>query len=870
MSESAESRHWAPEGLTALLTGAVAQSMCAVGGHVGGVYLRSGTPGLLRLAVLAGLPGPLFRPWWRMHVERPFPVADAHRLGVQIQLAGPIETMRRYPQLAAGLPFRFGSVYAPVATQTKAYGVLTVLRPASSDPSAAPLDRDRLTEVAQELADGLRELEADGGGRAEWDAEPLCVPPPSPPAPPGRIGRFSWDLGTGAVSADAALCALLGTAPADFAATPGALAAAAVPRDAPRLLAALRETAATGRPPAHPLWIRAPHGGPRLLELSAPDAARRLDGLIVDVGRAAAGDGAAELLPEGVFTLDRLGLIGYVNPRAELLLGRPRDGLLGRSLWDGVPWLARPAYEDHLRGALLSRDPVHFRVRRPREAREGDPPGPSGVDWLSLSAYPGPDGLTFTAVPLGRDRDAPDAGDGRGAARRPAGPGEEPGELAEEWTVPPAAATGIAPAAPGTAPAGDGDGDGRNGPAPLYPPVVLALALSEAVTARQVSAVVMQELLPAFGGRRLAIYLLQERHLYLAWESGFPKGFLDPFDGVALDVRLPGVETLTSGRPLFFESMEQLSAAYPGIPLDAQQGARAFLPLIASGRPVGSCILGFDRPREFSAQERTVLTALAGLIAQALERAQRYDTEAALARGLQSALLPHRLPEHPQVATAGRYLPGTQGMDVGGDWYDVVEAGAGLAFVIGDVQGHGVQAAATMGQLRSAVRAFAIAGHPPEEVMSGTNQLLIDLDPGQFASCCYLRLDPVTGVLRAARAGHPQPLLRHPDGRTEVLDLPGGVVLGVDPSARYPVTELRLEPGAVLALYTDGLVERPGTDIDEGVERLRTALAGAAGAGRGAGPSLGATADRLIEEARRATDRPDDIALLLTTRRTAH
>ncbi|MFK8912828.1 PP2C family protein-serine/threonine phosphatase, partial [Streptomyces sp. YS-3] len=197
----------------------------------------------------------------------------------------------------------------------------------------------------------------------------------------------------------------------------------------------------------------------------------------------------------------------------------------------------------------------------------------------------------------------------------------------------------------------------------------------------------------------------------------------------------------------------------------------------------------------------------------------------------------HRLPAHPRVETAGRYLPGTQGMDVGGDWYDVVEAGDGLALVIGDVQGHGVQAAATMGQLRSAVRAFALGGHPPEEVMSGTNRLLIDLDPGQFASCCYIRLDPLTGEARAARAGHPQPLLRHPDGRAEVLDLPGGVVLGVAPDAVYPVTDLRLEQGAVLALYTDGLVERPGTDIDEGVERLRASLSRAATPIRRTGPS---------------------------------
>ncbi|MGW7793704.1 PP2C family protein-serine/threonine phosphatase, partial [Streptomyces tricolor] len=498
----------------------------------------------------------------------------------------------------------------------------------------------------------------------------------------------------------------------------------------------------------------------------------------------------------------------------------------GRPLGDALPWLTGPPYDDHLRGALLSPEPVHFHAERPA----GDPDEPGEGDWLAVSVHPGTDLLTCTLVPASRMDAAP-----------------EP--------VP------DVPAAPTTV-------THDHAMAPLYRPIALAIALTDAVTARQVSEVVMQELLPAFGGRRLAIYLLQDRHLYLAWETGFPQGFLASFEGVGLDAHLPGVETLTTGRPRFFESMGQIAAAYPGIALDAHEGARAFLPLIASGRPVGSCILGFDCPRSFSTEERTVLTALAGLIAHAMERARRYDDEAALARGLQQALLPRRLSAHPRVETAGRYLPGTQGMDVGGDWYDVVEAGDGLALVIGDVQGHGVQAAATMGQLRSAVRAFALGDRAPDEVLSGTNHLLIDLDPGQFASCCYLRLDPATGRARIARAGHPLPLLRRPDGRTRLLDVPGGVVLGVDPHARYPVTELWLEPDAILALYTDGLVERPGADIDEGIAALRRALAEAGDAvGRRGGRSLAGVADRLTATARHATDRPDDVALLLAARR---
>ncbi|MEV0473580.1 PAS domain-containing protein, partial [Streptomyces prunicolor] len=244
---------------------------------------------------------------------------------------------------------------------------------------------------------------------------------------------------------------------------------------------------------------------------------------------ASEGDSAADLLPDGVFCLDRLGLVTYANPRAAQLLGRPREELLGRPLWEGVPWLNQIGCEDQLRGALLSLGPVHFHVRRPdepeQEQREGRSEGRAqesyASDWLAMAVHPGRDGLTCTVAP----------------STRVAGP--------------------PLPLVPVHA---DGDGGPANGVtslAPLYRPIVLAIALTEAVTARQVSAVVMKELLPAFGGRRLAIYLLQERHLYLAWETGFPQGFLAPFDGVGLDTRLPGVETLTTGRPLFFDSMQQ-------------------------------------------------------------------------------------------------------------------------------------------------------------------------------------------------------------------------------------------------------------------------------------------------------------------------
>ncbi|MFF5897827.1 SpoIIE family protein phosphatase [Streptomyces argenteolus] len=783
----------------------------AGGGYAGGVYLRSRTPDLLMMAVLAGLPGPLMRPWSRMHVNRPFPVAEAYSSGAPVYLGDAEDIMRRFPQLMAGLPFPFGCLCVPVLCGAVPAGVLVVLRYATRGVPVAAADRRGMEAVAQRLGEDLEALERDGTA-VEWDGEPALLRLPAPQGRPLRIGRFEWDVGSGAVTADGEAHALLGlgrTAPP--ARTMEALTAGLRPEDAFGLLTLGRQAARQAEPRVHRMLLWGPDGRPLLAELTPVpgEPGGRLGGVLLDQGAEPAVPESADRVTRGILSFDRACRITYANPRAEGILGHSRAELAGRILWEAVPWFANPAYEDHLRAALFSDDPVYFLARN------------TPTNWLSVALFPGRDGVTVTLNPSGRPGDAPETA---------------------------------------TAAAGAfGSSDERT--AVLYRPVALAIALTEAVTARQVSAVVTEELLPAFGGRQLAIYLQHERRLHLAWETGFPSGFLDRFDGVGLDARIPGVETLTTGRPLFFESMEQLADAYPGIPMDTDVGARAFLPLIASGRPVGSCILGFDQPRGFSPEERTALTALAGLIAQALQRAQRYDTESALARGLQDALLPHQLPSVEQIGTIGRYLSGTQDIEVGGDWYDVIETGSGLALVIGDVQGHGVAAAATMGQLRSAVRAFALIGHGPQEIMSATNQLLIGLDPGQFASCCYVLLDPVTGDATAVRAGHPQPVLRHPDGSTEVLDLAGGVVLGVDPGASYPVTALRLEPGAVLALFTDGLVEKAGTDIDEGIERLRSSLADV-----GHLP-LPDAADRVIARAGLDDDRPDDIALLLAARR---
>ncbi|MDX2597519.1 MULTISPECIES: SpoIIE family protein phosphatase [Streptomyces] len=283
-------------------------------------------------------------------------------------------------------------------------------------------------------------------------------------------------------------------------------------------------------------------------------------------------------------------------------------------------------------------------------------------------------------------------------------------------------------------------------------------------------------------------------------------------------------------------------------------GGLAVLPLPAGGRMAGACLIGWDQPHEFAPDERALLTASAGLAGQALLRAHAFDAEHELVGMLQRTLLPRRLPRLPGAVAVARYLPTTAGLEVGGDWYDVIPlVDNHVAFVIGDVQGHNAGAATLMGQMRTALRAYAAEGHAPDVVVTHANRLLLDMETDLFATCCYVDVDMEQGTAWCVRAGHPQPVLRHPDGSTEIVETEGGPPLGVLTRADFPMTPLRLQPGTVLALTTDGLVESAEADIDEGMARFAAELA-AADPGH-----LGLVADALLTGAHRG----DDVALLL-------
>ncbi|MFD8818956.1 SpoIIE family protein phosphatase [Streptomyces sp. NPDC059627] len=539
--------------------------------------------------------------------------------------------------------------------------------------------------------------------------------------------------------------------------------------------------------------------GPAPRTLAQPPARGR------DPAEALAATDLVERLPEGTCSLDLEGRFTYVSTTAAGLLGRAVPELTGTRPWQSLPWCTGSAFEDCYRGAVVSRRPAYFTAMRPPDR------------WLAFELYPDGSGVSVRVAPTRPGRAAQ-----AGPARTEMFPGE-PIPLGEVYQV-----------------------------------LHLAAALSEAVGVRDVVDLITEEILPAFGARTVALLAAEDGRMRVIGCHGYHPSFLEHFDGAPLTCPAPAVRVLSTGRPSFFATFEELSRAYPPAPRQESQHAWAFLPLIASGRPVGTCVFAFDRPHPFPEQERVVFTALAGLVAQALERARLYDASKELAQTLQAALLPDSLPDLPGLDAAARYLPAARGMDIGGDFYDLVRVDdTTAAGFIGDVQGHNVTAAALMGRVRPALRSYAVSGTMPAQALAQANRQLVALDPGRFVSCLYAHLDLARHRAVLATAGHPPPVLRHPDGHAEVLALPPGLLLGIDPDADYPSTEIPLAPGAVLALYTDGLVETPGVDLDDAMSALTVPLA------RARSQSMDGLAATLIDHARRTAPRTDDIALLL-------
>ncbi|WP_433286120.1 SpoIIE family protein phosphatase [Micromonospora sp. CA-244673] len=259
--------------------------------------------------------------------------------------------------------------------------------------------------------------------------------------------------------------------------------------------------------------------------------------------------------------------------------------------------------------------------------------------------------------------------------------------------------------------------------------------------------------------------------------------------------------------------------------------------------------------REGGGTEQAALTELARLIGVRLENARLYEAEHRIATTLQHSLLPRTLPQLPGAVVASRYLPGSADVEIGGDWYDVIGTPDDeLVLVIGDVVGKGVRAAAAMGQLRNALRAYVLEGYDPGEALTRLNRLVGSTEGGSFATVVCLRFSPRTGRLRYASAGHPSPLLIRGGAAVFLHDRALGPPVGAIPGTAYRTVDAELAPGGRLLLYTDGLIEDRQAGIDAGLGQLR---ADATAPGEHVADLVDAVVERVAGRTRH-----DDVAVL--------
>jgi PAS domain S-box-containing protein len=356
------------------------------------------------------------------------------------------------------------------------------------------------------------------------------------------------------------------------------------------------------------------------------------------------------------------------------------------------------------------------------------------------------------------------------------------------------------------------------------------------------------------GADAAAIYLVDEGRLVLGASSGIAE--VSPQPRLEFGTGFVG-RVAEQSEPLVTEhpALEELEGTVlEGVECESLLG----VPLMAEGEVTGVLVVCAIERGEFGAEDLGVLRLAADRVALGIDHARVYEREHRIAETLQRSLLPERMPHLPGLAVAARYLPAAAEAEVGGDWYDVIPMpGGSIGLVMGDVAGKGLAAASMVGQLRSALRAYALEGHAPSQVIEQLNRLVwTELSESQMATLLYLVLDPADGSVRWVNAGHLPPLLVSEGRQSRFLASGRNVPLGVMPFPSFEEEATTLEPGSTVVLYTDGLVERPGDHLDNGLERLSAAV-------RDAPSEPGAFADHLLASLVPKGAAPDDVALLV-------
>ncbi|MFF3907872.1 SpoIIE family protein phosphatase [Streptomyces sp. NPDC001848] len=772
-----------------LLT-ALQQAVAEVQGLGGMVHLPGGgMSGILYLVADSGLPESMTRPWLIIPARGVAPPSRAARddtIAWRPDLAPPDPVPGRDPAALwpSRLPAGIGHLAVPIPGGGRRRGALSVLFAPGTEPCAA--EHAFLNEVAAWISGRLKSsgilnpsptlLHAlqNGPGPREaaspWDGEGV----PSL--------TFTWDLRTGELTADRPVEEVLaGIDPEVMGGGIEAWAALIHPDDLPGVVAGFdtgiqlrggfQNEYRIRRQDGTYLWIEArvrtitDEEGTPVKVIGALRDSSETHAVAESVGR------ALRHLSDGFVSLDTDWRIGFLNQAAERLLGAAGD-VAGALLWNIPAMGAVPGLEQRCRATAAEGQPAGFDVQ-----------GPDGTSWYHLRVVPVPEGLTLyiTDITERHLREAERAAAERAAAERAA--------LVQRITR----------------------------------------ELAEAVTAEDVMAAVADGVMTPLGATGLIVLGVVGERLTVVGSRGCSEGFTRLLDGLwaVKDSTNPVSDALRTRASLYLSSPKELLERYPGTEILTREDDRqawAVLPLAVSGRGIGAAVICFGRPRVPDDDERTLLTALSGLIAQALERAGLYDEATTRARTLQRSLLPQALPELPEVTAAARYQPAKQGADVGGDWYDVIPLSAArVALVIGDVMGHGMAEAATMGALRTAVRTLSELELPPDEILGHLNDIVGELGTDAFVTCLYGIYDPVTQRLSYASAGQPPPAVAHPDGTVTFLPMTPDPPLGVA-APPFETLETLLPADSLLALYSDGLVESKDRDVTTGINRLAELL----------------------------------------------
>ncbi|CAM5739669.1 hypothetical protein SALBM311S_00334 [Streptomyces alboniger] len=750
-------------------------------GALGGTMHLRGPMSALRLVSAVGLPPGLTRSWEIVDQEGPLAPARALHQG-----SGVWVPMSPGDATGAAIAARPGAEAAdmtwpgtglaalPVFSGRRSIGALTVLVGERGEPTPDQWDflravvawtEDRISQAPPPSGPAQTELSGERLRRALKEVQ---------------VGSWDWDVRTGELIWDEAALELYGTRPADFTGKIENWMRIVHPDDlAPTLAAAQRAIL------DHTVY-------------EAEYRVRRLDGTygwtqargratydeqgeplrMIGVGwesneSRTARDALSRALrhmSDGFLAVDDEWRITFANLEAERFLGFSEEELFGRRLWDLPSAREVPGLESRCREAADEEKPAGFDVHIQDSGQR-----------YHLRLVPGPDGRTlyFTDVTekrrLAEERKAAE----RAAVERAARIGELTAELAT------------------------------------------------ATTSQDVVDVVARRVLPPFAATSLLVQVIEGDRLHHVGAVGYPHDLLDILDSRPRAPRDPAWDAIASSTPLFLSSAREFAALYPElgslVDLSGKQ-AWAFLPLTASGHTFGVCVVALDRPRLLTDEERALLTTISALVAQSLERARLYDAEHTRSRELQRSLLPQELPDLPACTAAARYLPAGQGADVGGDWYDIIPLSGGqVALVVGDVMGHGLPEAATMGRLRTAVHTLADLELAPDEIMGHLNDIVAGMGESSYATCLYALYDSTTGVCSVVRAGHPPPALVHPDGSVHFPEPEADPPLGAA-EPPFETVELHVPEGSLLVLYTDGLVESARREIDEGMGELARML----------------------------------------------